>query len=634
VATADALGSFRSAFIAGGADGFGEPGAGDHLQTAYRFWLVGHQLARGAAPWRDPYSFQPLAEHQLNLTGWPFGIPFWPLDAAFGPVVAWNVLLLAGIVAAGLVTYGWLSLLRLPAGAAFLGGLAFAVAPYRLTQSAGHLLGWIAVLLPLALYAFERSRVASTRARAHGWGALAFTALASIALSGQLHLAVGALPFAVVYALLRRERIALAWVVLGGVAAIGIGVGLRETIIAGSTAASGRTIEQVEMFQASWVDLVSRFRHGGIEEFVYVGWLTPLAALAGLVLLARRRRWLAALLGIAAVVPLVFALGTNTPIYDPIWSHFPPLHFTRVSARLVPIADLAIATLLAFAAAYLLTRVAARRRVLAVGVATLLVAGDLIVMPFGATATDPANAAYRALPENERSRILELPLYEPGIHFGSIYHYYAMETPHERPGGYSTLAPSSTFAFFWQYNRLNCGIVQEGDLAELRRLGIRNLLYHRGAYAQSRRPGAWFLWNALQEAGLRSTARGGAVWLFPLQRRPGAAVQPPPVPEPDRSVPILCEGWRGWKMKERDAPLWVYGDADLEIDLAAPGATEAVARVDGTRELRFAVDRRVTLRVPLDGDRWHSVVLEVPRLFLDAKPPQGLELKKITFLPA
>ena len=88
VATAPAIGSLPSAFIAAGADGYGEAAAGDHLQSVYRFWLVGHQLERGAAPWSDPYSFQPLADPQTILAGWPFGIPFWPLDAAFGPVVA------------------------------------------------------------------------------------------------------------------------------------------------------------------------------------------------------------------------------------------------------------------------------------------------------------------------------------------------------------------------------------------------------------------------------------------------------------------------------------------------------------------------------------------------------------------
>ena len=150
VATLPASRHVGSAFLADGANGFGEPSAGDHLQAVYRFWLVGHQLSRGAAPWIDPYSFQPLVDPQIVLAGWPFGLAFWPLDAAFGPVVAWNVLLLGMIVAAGLLTYGWLRELQLPPGAASIGGLAFALAPYRLAQSGTHLLGWIAVLLSSA----------------------------------------------------------------------------------------------------------------------------------------------------------------------------------------------------------------------------------------------------------------------------------------------------------------------------------------------------------------------------------------------------------------------------------------------------------------------------------------------------
>ena len=37
VATAPAVASFRSSFIAGGARGWGEAAAGDHLQSVYRF---------------------------------------------------------------------------------------------------------------------------------------------------------------------------------------------------------------------------------------------------------------------------------------------------------------------------------------------------------------------------------------------------------------------------------------------------------------------------------------------------------------------------------------------------------------------------------------------------------------------
>ena len=45
---------------------------GDHLQTTYNLWLPGHQLARGEAPWLDPYSFQPELEPRVNFAGWPF----------------------------------------------------------------------------------------------------------------------------------------------------------------------------------------------------------------------------------------------------------------------------------------------------------------------------------------------------------------------------------------------------------------------------------------------------------------------------------------------------------------------------------------------------------------------------------
>ena len=70
--------------MASGGEGYGEPPAGDHLQSVYRLWLVGHQLANVAPPWEDPYSFQPLTQPQTVLAGWPFGLLYWPLGALFG----------------------------------------------------------------------------------------------------------------------------------------------------------------------------------------------------------------------------------------------------------------------------------------------------------------------------------------------------------------------------------------------------------------------------------------------------------------------------------------------------------------------------------------------------------------------
>lgn len=632
LATAPAVGRLGSAYIAGGGPGFGEPTAGDHLQAIYRLWLVGRQLEQGGAPWRDPYSFQPLVEPQVVLAGWPFGLPFWPLDALFGPVVAWNVLLLGSIVLAGVATYAWLRAAGLRALPASLGGLVFAIAPYRLTQSGvGHLLGWLAILLPVVLLAIERARTAESPRARHAWGAVAALALVSLPLSGQVHLALGALPLAVLYAAIRGRRETLLWVLAGIAVGAAIAIVLQQTVIEDSVlGGGGRTLDQVEMFQADWSGFVDRFGLRGAEQEVYLGWFVPLVALGGLVVLWRRNRLLAGLAAVALLVPVLLAVGTNLPIYEPLWRNIPPLRYPRVPQRFLPIADLVLAGLVALAAVWLLERARSSWRAAAGALAILLVLGDLLVFPFRATAADPGNAAYRAV-SSRPGRTLELPIFEPGIHFGSIYDAYQPQSLRERPSGYSTLAPDPPYTFFWAYNRLNCGAWLPGDEERLRELGVRTLLFHRGAYAQSLRPNAWFAWQELQRRGYRATVRGGSVWLFPFARRAGPA-QEPPVAEPPREEPVLCEGWKDWKMKQRDAAMWVYGPADLELELGAYAPTVATVWIDGRRSERYRVGGRETIELELSGPGWHVLLFRVPALF-DTKPARGLELLRIGYMP-
>ena len=228
-ATSPAVLHAPSDFLSGGAPGHGEASAGDHLQTLYHWWLIGHQLEHGHAPWLDPYSFRPEAAAQPNYPGWPFGFLFWPLSAAFGAVVGWNLLQLVIYVLAGSFACAWLRELGLPRAPALAGGLAFALAPYRAQQSVGHLLGPISVLLPLALWAFERARRGSL-----GWMVLSGAALASIPLSGQVHLALGVIPFFIAYVAVRRAGRRLAAAAGAAVAvAIAAGVLVQQTVIAG-----------------------------------------------------------------------------------------------------------------------------------------------------------------------------------------------------------------------------------------------------------------------------------------------------------------------------------------------------------------------------------------------------------------
>jgi hypothetical protein len=500
LATWPAIEHAHAKFLAGGAPGHGEAAAGDHLQTGYRLWLVGHQLEHGRAPWRDPYSFRPELGAQVNPSGWPFGLPYWPLVAIFGTVLAWNAFILLTYLGAGAFAYLWLRELDLRRGAALAGGVAFALAPYRVQQSTGHLLGPISLLIPLALWAWERGRRGSP-----WWHALAAGSLASIPLSGQVHLALGAIPFFLLYALCRScNRGAL----IGAAAAVALGVAagilVDRAVIAHSLTSGHRSLSEVSFYSADWQDFLTRHQRHGSESFVLLGWVLPFFALAGLAL--TKRRTLAVALGIGAALPILLALGTNLPLYSWLWHHFAPLRYPRVPERLMPIACLALAGLAAIAVE--------RLRIPAL-VAVLVFAADLHVRIYGASTPGPGGAAYASI--SGPGRLLELPVLTPDVHLGSVYYLYDMKARRERPGGYSTLAPARADEVARWLQSLNTGDWSRDRAGRLRDLGVRFVAVHEGIYEQTHklRPAdARRAEQALVAHGWKLTGTDGAVKLY------------------------------------------------------------------------------------------------------------------------
>lgn len=493
-------------YLALPAAGHGEAAAGDHLQLGWGFWLVGHQLERGASPLHDPYTFRPVADAPPNLQGWLLGVPFWPLGHLFGVVTAYNLLVLASFVLAGGATALWLRALGLGVGAALVGGAVFALMPYRVGQSTGHLLGLVSFLLPAMLLALERRRL--------GWAA---AALVAIPLSGQLHLALGAVPLLAGYAWARLPR--SDW----RRAAVVAGAGLLAGLLAAWWAVAGsigthRSFRQTETFSAELSDFVTRAVGSGIEELVFLGWLTPLLAIAGIVAARRRGRGLAWLLGLAALVPCLLALGANNPGYELLWRVVPGLGTTRVPERLMPIACLALAALVALAVDRWSTRLVLGRHEallpLALGALVVVLALDLRVPVFGAVAADTPSAAYAAIAGDRR--LLELPVFRPAVHFGSVYLGYARQSPRERPQGYATLAEPASDRWARSHEALSCG---RGPIPKW----IEWVVVHGGLYQQddALAPGCRAAAEArLRADGWRLVARDGvlATW---RRGRPG-----------------------------------------------------------------------------------------------------------------
>ena len=478
-------------YLARPAAGYGEAAAGDHLQLGWAFWLPGHQIESGHAPWVDPYSFRPEATAAPNLQGWLLGVPFWPLRHLLGNILAYNLLVLLSVVGAGGVACMWLRSLGLVRTAALVGGLVFALAPYRVGQSTGHLLGLIAFLLPAVLLALERRRFV--------WAALA---LAAIPLCGQIHLALGAVVLSLGYTWARVPRADWWKAVAGAAGATATTIVVQQVIVAGSVIGGGRSFDQVRHYSAELSDFFTRGVGAGIEEYVFLGWLTPLLALVGLWAVWRDRR-LALFLSLATVIPCVLALGANAPLYEPLWRALPPLRFARVPERLMPIACLAIAALVAHAVALVLARTGGSRTrngwavATGTGVLLLALALDVSVPVFGAVTPDRRSAAYAAIRGD--GRLLELPVFSPEIHYGSVYLAYARQSPRERPQGYSTTARPASGTLSRTLRGASCGY---GSLPP--GLRIRFVAVHRGLYRQS----SWFAADCANraEAALR---RGG-----------------------------------------------------------------------------------------------------------------------------
>ena len=307
---------------------------------------------------------------------------FGPLQALLGTVAGWNVFVLLTYVGAGGFAALWLRALGLGVGPALVGGLAFALAPYRVAQSTGHLLGPISMLLPLALYGVERRRTLARRGRARVDPALRARCTSRSARSrscSRTRSRGGGL---------RPGRSRRRTAVAAGVLVWALS--LRDT--------AERPFTEVERYSATLGDFVAprpgRVRALRLPRLARSRWPRS----AGLGCLCFRNtissgRRLALVLGLGALVPCLLALGSNLPGYGLLWRNT-PLHSTRVPERLLPIACLCLAALAAVAIACV-SETQARSRLVA-AVACVVVAADLWVPLYDPLVADEDNALYAA----------------------------------------------------------------------------------------------------------------------------------------------------------------------------------------------------------------------------------------------
>ncbi len=282
-----------------------------------------------------------------------------PLQRPFGPVLAYNIALLASLLLSGLAVQ---LLVRRATGdrlAAFVAGAFFAAGPHRWTRLS-HLHAQVTLFLPLALLALDRFWQSRTLRRALLVGLmLALQGLSSVYLGAITATALGTAVLVALFGGLRPRELArlaasmlLAGVVLWPVTA----PYLRMRAFQGQEF----TLETVAIYAATlpsyvaagtqaWGPLSQRLLDPTtIRDTLFPGLVVVALGIAGLASAPRRFRAVAV---VASAVAVLFSLGPETAFYRFLHEHLVLVRGVRALARFALVPTLALAVLAGLALA-------------------------------------------------------------------------------------------------------------------------------------------------------------------------------------------------------------------------------------------------------------------------------------------
>ena len=362
-------------------------------------WYLGwipHELAQGHNPVFTDYLSYPSGVNLMWNTSMIFpAVLLWPVTSLFGPVVAYNVLVTAGIALSG--WFGFLAAQRFidrPRWC-FVAGLIYGFSPALVAQAMGHPHVVVALFPPIALI-LGREILVRRRMHPAVAGGLAGVAAALQLLTGEELLAVTLLVAAIgaaLLALMHRDEVrevAQYTLKASGAALLAFAI-IAAYPLGFQFLGPQRVYGSVQPPDVYVSDLLaffipSRFIHftgNTAENGAYIG--VPLLALfaAGLVIGWRKPaiRWMGLMTLIVAVLslgPHLHVDGHVTPIWLP-WAALAwlPLLGSALPGRLMSIAFLGTGIVVAWACLEAFKR--ARRWRVATG--ALLVAGVAAFLP-------------------------------------------------------------------------------------------------------------------------------------------------------------------------------------------------------------------------------------------------------------
>jgi hypothetical protein len=244
--------------------------------------------------------------------------------------------------------------------------------------------------------------------------------------------------------------------ILGMAGAAGFMLYVKATAFDGSIAGKGRGLDEVKLFTPHLQDLWN-IHNVHLERLVHLGYVLPLLALAGLLLLAfgrakkLRNQAQAALWAMLALVSGILALGPTLPylpLYELLYKHLPFFNFPRVPGRMFLLAVLMLALLAGWALRELKPRLSSKQAWLLGLILVMLISLDTWPSTItGVSPLSPPGRVEAAIKENlptgpdANQRLLGLPIWPGDSHQSAAYELLITRTRAKMLNGYSPVVP-------------------------------------------------------------------------------------------------------------------------------------------------------------------------------------------------
>ena len=472
----------------------------DARLNAWTISWIAHALVTDPLHLFDANIFYPerytLAYSEPLLIPGLLGAPV--LWSGGSPVLAYNIVLLVGLVATALGMYVLVLRFTNDPLAAILAGLLLAFNAHTLTRFP-HLQAFHMQWLPLALWALDRLLVGG-RTRDAWWLGL-FVVLAALT-SG--HLAIFCIVALATTFVLRPDRwLHGTWWKLTrrlGAAALGasaiIAVLLWPYAVVDGGSPMQRSFEGLSAYSATpsqYLATGGRLHYALWSERFYVDGGDTLfpglvcVALALVALVSRRtdRRHRLTLLGVAAV-GCVLSFGPATPLYSWFYTLFPPVQAIRATSRFGYLFLFGLAGLAGLGLAALRSGWPGRRWANAVAVTCIaLVTVESLRAPVGYVISPRVSPVYAFVETDPTVRALaEFPFYSTR-RVGENAEYVYASTTHWQPlvNGYSGMTPRS----YTEAERRVRSFPAAPAIRYLEELGVTHVVVHLGRYGETER---------------------------------------------------------------------------------------------------------------------------------------------------